>query len=84
MTGLKALLPDNKSPDLYPGGFDVLFINAVIADKGVGGNQYLSGKGGVGQHFLVSDHTGAEYYLAKGFNFSAKAIALINCTVFQY
>jgi hypothetical protein len=56
-------------------GLAVLFVDAVIADVGVGHGYHLAGIGRVGQHFLVSGHGGVENDLARGFSGAGEGTA---------
>ena len=44
----------------------------IVANDGVGHGEYLARKGGIGQGFRVTNHTGAEDNLASSFSYIPK------------
>ncbi len=60
MAGLDAFLADDESADLDFPGFDIQFVDAVVADERIGRQDDLAGIGRIGQNFLIADHAGIE------------------------
>ncbi|MBA7686839.1 hypothetical protein ES703_95298 [subsurface metagenome] len=83
MIGLLTFFSDDEASNLYLIRFKVLLIYAIVADKGVGGNDNLPGIGGVGQHLLIPCHAGIKYHFTIGISLSTKGIAFINRAIFQ-
>ena len=56
-------------------------MHAVIADQRVREGQNLTGKGGVGQRFLVAHHSGREHQLTRPDGLSAEQFARIAASI---
>ena len=68
-------LLDHESGEMGPGRFDVLEVDAVVADQRIGHGDDLAGVGRIGQNFLVARHAGVEDDLAGYFSGSAEGLA---------
>jgi hypothetical protein len=80
---LAAILSHYKSPHLNATGFNVLLVDAIIADEGIGKDENLPSIGRISEHLLIPSHRGVKYHLTIGRSFSAKRVTFINRTVFQ-
>src|SRR5262245_46865264 len=68
---------------MRPPRFDVLQIDAVIPDLGIGHGNNLTFVRGIRQDLLVAGHGSIETNLAAGLGASAKTTAAVNCSIFQ-
>ena len=64
-------------------GLAVIFVDAIVADHGVGHNDGLIGIGRIGHDFLIADHRGVEDELADALTGTAEAVAEEFAAVFQ-
>lgn len=56
----RLVFPYQQGRDLYPIGFHVFSVDAVISDQRISQSHHLSPIGGVGQYLLVSRHPGVK------------------------
>ena len=77
------VLLDDEALHLHPPGFDILGINAVVADQGIGHGDDLALIRGVGEDLLIAGHGGVEHHLAGGFAFAGEGPPLKHQAVFQ-
>ena len=74
---------DDEARRVRPPGFDVLRVDAVIADERIRHRDDLAFVGRVGENFLIAGHRGVETNLAAGRRLRAKTLAVKNRTVFE-
>ena len=78
MTRQFAVLSDYQSARLYPPGFEVLRVNAVIADQRIGKSHELSCIGRVRQDFLITGHAGVEHHFSKAICLGTEAHTFVD------
>jgi hypothetical protein len=74
---------DDESGDVRPPRFDVLLVNAVIADQRIGHGHDLAFIGRIGENLLVARHGGIETNLAARRGGGAEAFAMEHGAIFQ-
>src|SRR6267142_7214641 len=68
-------LPDHEPGHLGMEGLDVLSVDAIVPDMGVGHDDNLAAAGGIGEDFLVSAQGGVEDHLTKCLSASSEPFA---------
>ena len=78
-----AAVADDEAGQLRPAAFDVLGVDAVVADLRVGHGDDLAAVAGIGEDLLITGHRGVETDLAVDLSVGAERRAGENGTVFQ-
>ena len=76
-------LPDDEAGQMRPAAFDILGVDAVVADFRIGHRDDLAAIARVGENFLVAGHRGVEANFAVDFAFGAECSAGKYRSVFQ-
>ncbi len=78
-----AVLADNKPSKVRPAAFEVVLVDAVVADLWVGHRDDLAAVAGVGEDLLIAGHRGVEADLAIDLAIDADRNPGVNGSVFK-
>src|SRR5438105_4465374 len=78
-----ARLANHKALDPRPPRFDILFVDAVVADERIGHRDDLAGVARIGEDLLIAGHRRVKDHLAKCRASSAKRRTLESSSVLK-
>ena len=61
-----------QCPNLNPVGFDILVIDSIIADQGIGHGHHLTAVGRISQYLLITGHARVENHFPDRFSMPGK------------
>ena len=75
MAGGLAVLPHHEAAHLHCPRLEIVRIDAVVPNEGIGHRDDLSGVGGVCEHLLVAGHAGVEHNFSRDVPARAEGLA---------
>ncbi len=83
VTGHAAAITNHETGQLRPGAFDVLVVDAVIADLGIGHRHDLATVARIGEDFLIPGHRRVKTHFAVDFPRGSKRMPRIDRSILQ-
>ena len=74
---------DDKTRQMWPAAFDILFVDAVVANLGISHRDNLPSITWVGEDFLITRHRGVEANFPFNFTRSSKACAGVDRSILK-
>jgi hypothetical protein len=72
---------DDQTVRLELAGFEIVVVDPVIPDQGIGENDQLAGVAGIRKNLLITGHSGVENDFSGRFSVSAEGLSLVHRTI---